>query len=85
MLLGRLMETWARISGGDPALTYKLARDFACHYVWTSSAKAEAELGFKARSARQALARSVRWYVENGYVKDDVLRRIRLDLRAATA
>lgn len=85
MLLGRLMERWARITGGDPALTYKLARDFACHYAWVSSAKAETELGYKARSARQALSRSIRWYVENGYVSERVLRRIRLDLRAAIA
>lgn len=83
MLLGRAMEAWARLTGGDPAVTYKLARDFACHYVWVSSAKAEKELGYRHRSARQALSRSVRWYVENGYVPEKVLRRIRLDLRAA--
>lgn len=83
MLVGRLMEIGARLTGGDPPLTYKLARDFACHYVWVSSAKAERELGYTARSARQALSRSVRWYVENGYVPAEVLRRVRLDLRAA--
>lgn len=82
-LIGRAMETWARLFGGDPKLTYKLARDYACHFTYVTSEKAERELGYTHRPARQALARSVRWYVENGYVPASALRRIRLDLRAA--
>ncbi|MBI5537163.1 MAG: NAD-dependent epimerase/dehydratase family protein [Deltaproteobacteria bacterium] len=83
MLMGRIMEASARIFGGDPPLTYKLARDFVGRYAWVSSAKAEKELGYKHRSAREMLVRAVKWYVHHGYLSDSQLRRLRLDFSNA--
>ncbi|MCC6902388.1 MAG: NAD-dependent epimerase/dehydratase family protein [Polyangiaceae bacterium] len=80
-LVGSLMELKASWFGGDPKLTRKLARDYACAYVWVTSEKAERELGYQHRPARQTLARAVRWYLERGYVPEKAARRVRLELR----
>lgn len=81
MMLGRLMEWNARLFGGQPSLTHKLARDYVGRYAWVSTAKAEKELGYSAREARQTLLRSVKWYLYNGYLDDKQADRIRLDPR----
>ncbi len=39
----------------------------ARHYMYVSSAKAQAELGYEATSVTAALERAVRWYRDNGY------------------
>ena len=39
----------------------------ARHYMYASSAKAQAELGYQATSVTAALERAVRWYRDNGY------------------
>jgi dihydroflavonol-4-reductase len=80
-LAGRALELYARFTGRDPLLTAKLARDFAASKVWVTSAKAEAELGYRHRSAREALARSIRWYLANGYLQEPLAGRVRLELR----
>jgi dihydroflavonol-4-reductase len=76
-----LMELSARLRGGDPVLTSKLARDYVGANVWVTSEKAEQKLGYQHRSAREALARSVRWFLDNGYVSDRAASRVRLELR----
>lgn len=81
--VGRLQELRAKLGGPDPEFTHKMARDFTGAYSWCTSAKAERELGYKHRSARQALARSVLWFLENGYVSEEDRKRIRLDARVA--
>jgi dihydroflavonol-4-reductase len=81
MLAGRFLELRARWLGGAPTLTMRLARDYACAYAWVDSAKAEQELGYQHRPARQALARSVRWFLEHGYVSEPAARRVRLEFR----
>ena len=82
-LTGWLMELWARWTERDPPLTRRLARDYALAYAWVTSEKAERELGYTHRPARDTLARSVRWYLENGYVPEKAARRVRLELRTA--
>ena len=81
MLGGRLMELGARWFGGEPSLTYKMARDYVGRYVWVDTAKAQRELGYSARAARQTLLRSVKWYLYHGYLDERVAERIRLDVR----
>ena len=81
-LTGRLMELRARFTGQEPEITFRMARDFVDKYSWVTSAKAEAALGYTHRPARRTLARSVQWYLQNGYVEPRVARRIRVDLRA---
>ncbi len=41
------------------------------------TARARDELGYTSIPAREALTRAVRWYVDNGFVKDSQVRRIR--------
>lgn len=78
-LVGRAMETWARISGGEPELTYRMARDFYSGFMWVTSEKAERELDYKHRPARKTLARAIRWYLDNGYVDPKIAAEIRYD------
>ncbi len=69
-MMGRLLELSARTLGGEPPLTYKLARDYVGKYLWVSSDKAASELDYQPRAAREALLRSVSWYMNHGYVGD---------------
>lgn len=64
----RLLEAKARLRGTRPVATACMVRDQICRYVWVSSAKAERELGYTHRSALETLARSARWYSEQGYI-----------------
>jgi dihydroflavonol-4-reductase len=82
MLAGALGEAWARLTGKEPQLTYKLARDYVGYFVWVSSKKAESELGYTHRPLRTTLARSVLFYLEKGYLPDKRSNRIRFDLQA---
>jgi dihydroflavonol-4-reductase len=81
-LVGRLSELRARITGAEPEITFRAARDYSDSFVHVTSAKAERELGYTHRSARRTLLRSVQWYLEHGYLGQDEARRIRVDLRA---
>jgi dihydroflavonol-4-reductase len=78
---GALFELNARLRGGEPRLTSRLARDYVDSYSWLSSAKAEQALGYAHRPAREALARSVRWFLANGYLSPKAAGRVRLELR----
>ena len=78
---GALFELNARLRGGEPRITSRLARDYVDAYVYVTSEKAETELGYTHRSAREALARSVRWFLANGYVPQKAASRVRLELR----
>jgi dihydroflavonol-4-reductase len=76
-----VLELSARWAGRDPLLTYRLARDFAFARAWVTSEKAERELGYRYRPARETLARAVRWFLMNGYLPRPVAGRVRLELR----
>ncbi|MET0793022.1 MAG: hypothetical protein ABW061_15985, partial [Polyangiaceae bacterium] len=78
---GTLFELNARLRGGEPRITSRLARDYADSYSWITSKKAETELGYNHRPVREALARSVRWFLANGYVPRKAARQVRLELR----
>jgi dihydroflavonol-4-reductase len=80
-LVGWLLELRARLGGPTPLVTHRLARDYSSDFVWVTSEKAEQELGYTRRPAREALSRSVRYYLEKGYVPDKAARRVRLELR----
>jgi dihydroflavonol-4-reductase len=80
-LLGALWELSARFRGGQPVVTRRIARDYVGHNAWVTSEKAETQLGYTHRSAREALARSVRWFLDNGYVPSQAAGRVRLELR----
>lgn len=81
MIGGWLMQTAARVRGEDAPLSYKLARDYVGKYQWVTSQKAEKYLGYRYRSAREVLLRSVQWYIDNGYLTDRQCNRIHLAKR----
>ena len=81
MMMGRALELKARLVGGEAPLTYKLARDYVGKYAWVTSKKAEEQLGYQPRPARQTLLRSVKWYLHNGYLEEQ--DRLQLDVRGA--
>ena len=61
-----LAQGWARLSGREPFVTVdgvKLARKT----MFFTSAKAEAELGYRSRPAREALVEAVAWFAQHGY------------------
>src|SRR6478609_63322 len=75
---------WAhamRFLSGDKIMTGRIMRDYVGSNVWVTSEKAETELGYTHRSAREALARSVRWFLDHGYVSEQAASRVRLELR----
>ena len=81
MNMGRMLELGARLFGGEPPLTYKLARDYVGKFVWVTTRKAEKELGYQPRPASQTLLRSVKWYLYQGYLEDHEETRLQLDVR----
>jgi dihydroflavonol-4-reductase len=61
-------EGWARISGREPFVTRDGLR-MARYRMFFSAAKAERELGFRARPYREGLADAVKWFGQAGYLK----------------
>lgn len=82
-LLATGMQWAAAWTGRAPLMTTKMVDNYYGAYVFVSSEKAKAELDYEPRSAREALARSCHWYLENGYVSKRAARRARLELRGA--
>jgi len=60
-------EAMARITGREPMATLDGLR-MAKWKMWFSSAKAERELGYRHRPARDAVADAVRWFGQSGYL-----------------
>ena len=61
-------EAWARVSHHAPTITVaglKLSR----HKMYFTSHRAEAELGYHARPAQEALADAIQWFRDNGYCR----------------
>lgn len=63
-----LAQGVARVTGGQPIATVEEVR-MARKRMFFSSEKAQRELGYTPRPARQALMDAVRWYRDNGYLE----------------
>jgi dihydroflavonol-4-reductase len=61
-------EAYARLSGREPFVTVD-ALDMSKHHMFFSSAKAECELGFRARPYGAALDDALTWFHDAGYLK----------------
>jgi dihydroflavonol-4-reductase len=61
-------EAFARLSGGEPFLTIDALR-MSEHHMFFSSAKAERELGYRARPYEDAIADALAWFRAAGYIK----------------
>lgn len=66
--LAHANEAIARLSGGDPFLTVDSLR-MAAHNMYYSSARAEAELGYRARPYPAAIADAIHWFRAAGKIK----------------
>jgi dihydroflavonol-4-reductase len=82
-LMAMFLELSAAWQGTTPLFTRKVVKDYFGRYVYVSSEKAERELGYRHRPAREALTRAVRWYLDHGYLEPHAARRVRLELRPA--
>ncbi|MEI9937065.1 MAG: NAD-dependent epimerase/dehydratase family protein [Pseudomonadota bacterium] len=78
---GKLFELNARLRGGAPRITSRMANDYVDTFSYITSQKAELALGYRHRPAREALGRSVRWFLAHGYVPKNAASRVRLELR----
>jgi dihydroflavonol-4-reductase len=61
-------EALAHVTGREPFLTADALR-MSRHRMFFSSAKAEAELGYRARPHREGLRDALSWFGQNGYLK----------------
>ena len=61
-------EAVAQITGKEPFVT-RDALDMAAHHMFFSSAKAERDLGYRARAYHHALADALTWFRASGYLK----------------
>jgi dihydroflavonol-4-reductase len=78
--VSELVSWW---NSRPPLLTRKMVQNYYGQYVFVSSEKAQRELGYEPRAAREALSRACRWYLDHGYVSPAAARRARLELRPA--
>jgi len=60
-------EAAARFSGREPLATVDGLR-MSKHHMFFTAAKAERDLGFRARPYREALADAIKWFREAGYL-----------------
>jgi dihydroflavonol-4-reductase len=60
-------EQWARISGKEPFLTLDSLR-MARHHMYFSSARAERELGYRARPWQAAIGDALGWFRAQGMI-----------------
>jgi dihydroflavonol-4-reductase len=65
--LAEVAELIGRVSGREPFLT-KDSLKMASHHMYFSSAKAQRELGYRARPYREALADAIAWFAAHGYL-----------------
>jgi dihydroflavonol-4-reductase len=66
--LAEIAELAGRLTGKEPFLTRDSLK-MASHHMYFSSAKAERELGYRARPYRDALSDAISWFDANGYLK----------------
>lgn len=66
--LAHAAEAVARWTGKEPFLTVD-ALKMSAHHMFFSSAKAERELGFRARPYREALSDAIDWFRKAGYLR----------------
>jgi dihydroflavonol-4-reductase len=61
-------EAWGRLTGKEPMVTFDSLR-MARKKMYFSAARAERELGYRARPADQALADAIQWFRAAGMVR----------------
>lgn len=64
--VAHMVEAWARLRGHIPTITVD-GVELSRHKMYFTSRRAESELGYHARPAREALADAIQWFRDNGY------------------
>jgi dihydroflavonol-4-reductase len=77
-VLAGVLELGGRLTGMRPMLDRSQVDEFAGTYSYFDSGKAERELGYTHRPARETVQRTIAWLVERGFVPDKRLRTLRL-------
>jgi dihydroflavonol-4-reductase len=75
--LALAMELVSRLTGSKPLLDRARVDEFVGKYGFFSSAKAERELGYRHRTARETLRRTVAWLLDHGFVPERRRRALR--------
>jgi dihydroflavonol-4-reductase len=75
--LALAMELVSRLTGSKPLLDRARVDEFVGRYGFFSSAKAERELGYSHRPARETLRRTVAWLLDHGFVPERRRRALR--------
>ena len=68
MPIAVVAEGWTRLIGGDEPFVTIDGLKMAKKKMYFSSARAERELGYRARPVREAFVDAVSWFRENGYL-----------------
>jgi dihydroflavonol-4-reductase len=66
--VARAAEAWARVRDRAPTITVDGVK-LAQHKMYFTSRRAETELGYRARPARDALSDAIQWFRANGYCR----------------
>ena len=69
-LLAGALELGAKLTGKRPQIDRSQVDEFAGKYGYFDSSKAERELGYTYRSARDTVCRTVAWLIDRGFVTE---------------
>jgi dihydroflavonol-4-reductase len=83
--LATVMELVSKITGSRPMLDRSQVDEFAGHYGYFDSSKAQRELGYTYLSARETLRRTVAWLIDKGFVSERRRLTMKLDPSLANA
>jgi dihydroflavonol-4-reductase len=82
-VLAGALELAGRLTRSRPMLDRSQVDEFAGKYAYFDSRKAERELGYTYRSARETVSRTIAWLVDRGFVTER--RRQALHLKVAAS
>jgi dihydroflavonol-4-reductase len=69
-VLAGAMELVSRVTGSRPMIDRSQVDEFAGKYAYFDSGKAARELGYRWRSARDTVARTIAWAIDHGFVTE---------------
>src|SRR5262249_20262953 len=84
--LATVLELVSKVTGTRPMLDRSQVDEFGGKYAYFDNGKAERELGYTHRSARETVARTIAWIVDRGFVGEKRRSALHLDpsLRGAS-
>jgi dihydroflavonol-4-reductase len=77
-IMAGTMELVSKLTGSRPLIDRSQVDEFAGKYGYLDSSKAQRELGYEWRSARDTLRRTIAWLVDQGFVTEKRRAALRL-------